>query len=324
MSGRIALIHNPRSRRNAKDGGQLIPEARATLGPLFICPPNRAELFQAIEELARQDIRVIGVDGGDGTVSDVLSAVLAAYPKDRLPALSIFPSGNTNLIANDIGCHLRGLPALSALQHRLATGTLLDDVCYRHPVVVSWSDPKRQPIAGMFCGLAAFTRAIELAHNPAILKRYSHDTAILATIVWGLNRFLQRKTRQAWLQGSPMTVTKDDEPPDSRARFLFLCTGLHRLSRGVWPFWLDDAPRGGLIYLDILGNPPGLARNILSVLRGRISDRLRESKAYHSGMSARITIRTEDRLVMDGEPLDSGPDNTIHLTEGPRMAFVRC
>jgi hypothetical protein len=115
----------------------------------------------------------------------------------------------------------------------------------------------------------------------------------------------------------------DDRGPDERARFLFLCTGLHKLSRGVWPFWLDDSPRGGLIYLDILGNPPGLVRGLWSVLRGRISRRLRESQAYRSGMAASIRIRTRDRLVMDGLELDTGPDGEIRLTQGPLMAFVR-
>ncbi|MDT8871316.1 diacylglycerol kinase family protein [Komagataeibacter rhaeticus] len=41
----------------------------------------------------------IVIDGGDGTVSDVLSAVHRHYAPDRLPAIAVLPSGNTNLIA---------------------------------------------------------------------------------------------------------------------------------------------------------------------------------------------------------------------------------
>ncbi|NHN89026.1 diacylglycerol/lipid kinase family protein [Acetobacter conturbans] len=324
MPARVALIHNPRSRRNVRDDGRFVAEARKALGSLFVCPASHDALRPAVAELARQDVRVIAVNGGDGTVSDVISAVLEFYPADHLPALSVFPSGNTNLIANDVGCTLRGMPALSALSHRARTGTLLDDVSWRQPVVASWPDPDRLPVAGMFCGLAAFTRAIELAHNPAILERYSHDAAIFATLLWGLRLFLRKETRHSWMGGSRMTVTVDNDPPDSHARFLFLCTGLHQLSRGVWPFWLDDAPRGGLIYLDITGNPPGLARGLLSVLRGRISGRLRVSKAYRSGMAASIRIETQDQLVMDGEELDPGPEGVLYLKEGPRMAFIRC
>lgn len=324
MPERVALIHNPRSRRNIKSGGQFAEQARAALGPLFVCPEGRNGLVEAIEELARQDVRVIAVDGGDGTVSHVISAVLHAYPHERLPALSILPSGNTNLIASDVGCSLREMPALTRLLEKAGQGTLMNDVSWRQPVIVSWSDPDRQPVAGMFGGLAAFTRAIELAHNPAILDRYAHDTAIFATVLWGLRLFFRKEVRNQWLGGSPMTVTVDGGAPDAHPRFLFLCTGLHKLSRGVWPFWLDSSPTGGLIYLDILGHPPRLARNLFSVLRGRISARLRGSNAYRSGMAATISVSTQDRLVMDGEELEAGADGLLHLTEGPRMAFVRC
>lgn len=324
MPERVALIHNPRSRRNIKNTEQFAEQARAALGPLFLCPEGRTALVDAVEELARQDIRVIAVDGGDGTVSHVISAVLNAYPRERLPALSILPSGNTNLIASDVGCSLRGMSALSGLLDKARQGTLMKSVSWRQPVIVSWADPELLPVAGMFCGLAAFTRAIELAHNPVILDRYAHDTAIFATILWGLRLFLRKDVRNQWLGGTPMTITVDGGTPDDHARFLFLCTGLHKLSRGVWPFWLDSSPTGGLIYLDILGHPPRLMRGLFSVLRGRISSRLRASNAYRSGMAATISIRTQDHLVMDGEELKAGEDGLLHLTEGPRMAFVRC
>nr|WP_277875903.1 acylglycerol kinase family protein [Acetobacter fallax] len=317
------MIHNPRSRRNLRDADAFAAQAGKQFGPLFISPDNRDELAHEIRQLAALDVRFIVVNGGDGTVSDVLSAILACYPADRMPALAILPSGNTNLIANDVGCRFRGVQALKRLQDRAVAGTLLEGANWRQPVVVSWTDAGRTPVAGMFCGLAVFTRGIELAHNPAILERYSHDTAVFATVLSVIWRLLHRKTRREWLDGTPMTLSIDGGTPDARPRFLFLCTGLHRLSRGVWPFWQDHEPRGGLSYLDILGRPPALARNLFCVLRGRIPERLRRSSAYRSGMTGEIAIKTRDRLVLDGEELDTGPDGHIRLTQGPRIAFIR-
>ncbi|MBV1837096.1 diacylglycerol kinase family protein [Acetobacter estunensis] len=324
MPSSVALIHNSRSRLNIHDGGAFAREARALFGDNFIEPKGQSELSEAMVELARREVQLIVINGGDGTVSNVLSALLVCWPQDRLPALAVIPSGNTNLIASDVGCPTRGLPALALLREKVRTGTLMDDVRWRHPVVVSWSDPKRRPVAGMFGGMAAFTRGIEIAHAPAILDRYSHDTAVLMTIFYGLRQFLRAEVRQKWMAGTPMTLTVDGQTSDIRSRFLFLVTGLHRLSRGVWPFWLDTPARGSVIYLDIAGNPPGLARGLLSVLRGRISQRLRRSAAYHSGMAAEIMIETHDRLVMDGEELAPGEDGRVWLREGPRLAFIQC
>lgn len=323
MPSRIALIHNSRSRRNTRDRDDFIAGARSIFGSLFLSPDGRVDLATKVADLAGRNVEVIIINGGDGTVSDVISAILASWPHDRLPALVILPSGNTNLIASDVGCRNRGLPALKALLAREKAGTLLADISCRRPVVVSWTGTERTPVAGMFCGLAAFTRGIELAHSPAILERYSHDTAVLATIVWAIRRFLNRATRQQWLDGTPMTLSVDGGAPDHTPRFLFLCTGLHRLSRGVWPFWQGHEPRGGLAYLDILGNPPSLARALFCVLRGRVPKHLRASGAYRSGLAAEIDIETRDRLVMDGEELDTGATGCIRLSQGPEIVFIR-
>src|SRR3546814_12209371 len=45
------------------------------------------------------------VDGGDGTVRDVISAAPAAFG-DRMPRMAILPSGKTNALALDLGVPL--------------------------------------------------------------------------------------------------------------------------------------------------------------------------------------------------------------------------
>lgn len=324
MPARLALIHNPHSRLNLRDGDQAATAARSLLGPLFVTPATRAELAEEIRKLSSQDVQILAVNGGDGTVSDVLTAVLECWPRDRLPTLAILPSGNTNLIASDVGCGLRGLPAVRALLERLKAGTITDKVEHRHPVVVSWPGaPGRSPVAGMFCGLAAFTRAIEQAHNPAILNRYSHDTAVLVTVLWSIRQLFSRETRSRWLNGTPMTLTRDGGAPDCAPRFLFLCTGLRRLSHGIWPFWDSTGSQGGLTWLDILAPPPRLLRNLICVARGRISGALRNSPSYRSGRASELLIRAPDHLVMDGEELAPEPDELIRLSAGPAIAFIR-
>ncbi|MFT8517302.1 MAG: diacylglycerol kinase family protein, partial [Acetobacter persici] len=119
MPDRFALIHNSRSRRNLKADGRYLDCARRILGPLFFSPDSQDALHDVIEDLARQNVGCLVIDGGDGTVGNVLSALYASsYPKDRLPMIAVLPSGNTNLIAADVGFGLRGEEALQRLQDR--------------------------------------------------------------------------------------------------------------------------------------------------------------------------------------------------------------
>ncbi|OUJ14508.1 diacylglycerol kinase family protein [Acetobacter sp. DsW_063] len=324
MTSRLALIHNPRSRRNARDGdGEFEREAARQLGPMFLTPSDRDELFTEIKALAAQGVRCIVVNGGDGTVSDVMSAIIAVYPPGELPALAILPSGNTNLIAEDVGLKNRGVAALTTLLERERNGTLFANTQTRHPIVVSWPGSNRAPIAGMFCGLAAFTRGIELAHQPAILNRYSHDMAVLATVIWAVRQLLRKETRRRWMNGEVMSLAIDEGAPEDAARFLFLCSALHRLGHGVWPFWNSATPaNGGFFYLDILANPKKLPRALASLMRSQKPGWLRSSSTYRSGQAGSVRIETRDRLVLDGEELDTGPDGCILLAQGPGIAFV--
>nr|WP_298798749.1 diacylglycerol kinase family protein [uncultured Acetobacter sp.] len=325
MPDRFALIHNPRSRRNLKADSRYLDCARTMLGPLFFSPVTQSELHDAIEDMARQEIGCLVIDGGDGTVGHVLSALYASsYPKDKLPMIAVLPSGNTNLIAADVGFGLRGEDALQRLQDRASSGRLISDVKRRQPLVVSWPGLDRAPVLGFFGGLGAFTRGIKIAHQPAILKNYAHDTAVLITLAETLRQIITPRLRQSWLDGTPVGLGLDGGALAAHNRFLFLCTGLHCLPHAIWPFWREDRlPDKGVSYLDVAANPKKLMRAVWSLLRGRSPAWLRTNPAYVSGSAARILLSTEQSFVLDGEVLETGPDQSLEISAGPTLSFLQ-
>lgn len=247
VTGCFALVYNPRSRRNMGDTSGYAQAARDLLGNNFIDPADRSRLDAHIAALAARGMDCIVIDGGDGTVSDVLSAIHRHYAPERLPAVAVLPSGNTNLIAGDVGFGLRGTPALERLRQLAAAGRLRRSVRRRCGLVVQWPDSEnRLPVVGMFHGAAAFTRGIELAHQPAILNNYSHEMAVIVSFLSSVGRLLTRRSRQEWMQGDPMTVLAGDKTRLEGNCFLFLSTTLQRLPYRIWPFWtargVRDAP----------------------------------------------------------------------------------
>ncbi|MFS3137499.1 diacylglycerol/lipid kinase family protein [Gluconacetobacter sacchari] len=321
MSERFALIHNPRSRRNRREDGSFRRCASQALGPLFFHSAAGSGLVAIVAELARREIGVVAIDGGDGTVSDVMSAIHQCYPADALPALAVLPSGNTNLIAADVGFGLRGEAALERLSVLASVGGLRRQVVRRDVLAVCWSDPARPAVLGMFHGAAAFTRGIRIAHRPAILNRFSHDLAVGVAIASSLGRLVFRSTRRQWLGGDPMTLAVGDEAPRTADYFLFMATTLDRLPGGMWPF--ARCGGGGLSYLSVDAFPEHLLSATWSLLRGRSTAWLDNSPSYRRGRTGHLALRLGGEFVLDGEILDSGSDGRTYLSAGPAFDFIR-
>lgn len=324
MSDRFALIYNPRSRRNLKADPRYLELAGKMLGPLFCSPRTHAALRQQVYALLQQKISCLVVDGGDGTVGNVLSALYtSSCPPEQWPSIVVLPSGNTNLIATDVGFGKRGVEALQILQARLASGRLLSDVRRRQPLVVTRDGQKKEASLGFFGGLGAFGRGIEIAHDPKILKNYSHDAAVMATLFVTAWQLLSPKHRRGWLEGTKVTVERDGEILPEQNHFLFLCTALHRLPHGIWPFWqnLKEADRG-ISYLDVAAFPPHLGSAVWNLLRGKAPQWLRQDAAYHSGSATELVLRTDQSFILDGEVLSPGQDGSLTISAGPVVSFV--
>lgn len=325
VSEPFALIHNSRSRRNGVEDGSFRKRAARALGPLFFHSTSRTLLPEAVAELARREVGVIAVDGGDGTVSDVMSAIHRFYPTDALPALAVLPSGNTNLIAADVGFGLRGRAALERLTVMARAGTLRSTVARRDALAIRWSDSTRPVALGMFHGAAAFTKGVRIAHRPAILNRFSHDIAVAVAIASSLGRLMFRSTRRKWLAGNPVTLAVGAEAPRTMDCFLFMATTLRCLPRGMWPFaarqGADDG--AGLAYLNVRAFPERLLAATWASLRGETPAWLDSAPAYERGRADCLSLRIDGSFVLDGEIWDSGPDGRTILTAGPRFDFIR-
>ncbi|MGO3518956.1 MAG: diacylglycerol/lipid kinase family protein [Acetobacter cibinongensis] len=326
MTDRFALIHNPRSRRNLKADRHYLKAAQAMLGPLFHAPETADALRETIEELAHQNVDCLVVDGGDGTVGRVLSVLYASsYPNHKLPTIAVLPSGNTNLIAADVGFGLRGIKALEHLRAaRAGSAQLATKIQRRQPLVISWPGQTRAPELGFFGGAGAFTRAIEIAHSPNIMNTYAHDAAVLATLAITARQILSPSLRQEWLNGTMAALGLDGQPGDIKNHFLFLCTGLHRLTHKIWPFWrAPGQPDKGISYLDVGPRPEHLTKATWNLMRGKVPAWMQQSSSYQSGSVERIRLRSAQSFVLDGEVLETGPEHCLDITAGPVVSFLQ-
>ncbi|WP_227004191.1 diacylglycerol/lipid kinase family protein [Kozakia baliensis] len=316
---RLALIHNPRSRRNRRDGKAFVRQASAWLGDGFLQPQSHEEMEAMIRRLAARKTPLIAINGGDGTVSDVLTRICHAYPADALPRIAIFPSGNTNLIAKDVGFQRRGLAALKQLMEETERlGFII-----RAPLQVSWPDESQPSRLGMFHGSTGYARAIAIAHSPHVLRYAPHDLAVGVTLLATFGSLARRRQRETWLNGDPARLeTAEGVIADGRS-FLFIATALHHLNRGIWPFWRKQSDaQDGLHFLNVKDHPTHLVRATWSLLRGRAENWLRQSPDYASGCVQDMWLHSPSDFVLDGEVLSPGEGGVIKLSRGPRFTFL--
>ncbi|MXV35302.1 MULTISPECIES: diacylglycerol kinase family protein [unclassified Saccharibacter] len=317
---RPALIHNPNSRRNQQDGGKFVAFARGKLGKFCVCSQHDEHLPEHIRELKKDNVDLIMINGGDGTVSACLTAIAAIYPEDNLPAIAILPAGNTNLIASDVGFGLRG-PA--AVDYVMAGKALKSSE--RSPIRLSWHDGSQPSVLGMFGGCTGYARAIRIAHEPTVIRFAPHDLAVIYTFLTSVVSLFFARSRNSWMKGN--YLKREVFPPCERGdrdgdSFLFIATALEKLSRGIWPFWSDKRHDEGFHFLDVASFPKNLPKVLGNLLRGRVPNWLQQHEDYKSDRAIRIALETDSDFVLDGEVFPAKDDRRIFLEKGPSFRFL--
>ncbi len=66
---------------------------------------DTTDLTAAAVDLARRDVRWVGLVGGDGTASATLTALASAYGERRLPVICLLRGGTQNTVAGSLGGH---------------------------------------------------------------------------------------------------------------------------------------------------------------------------------------------------------------------------
>jgi diacylglycerol kinase family enzyme len=99
----LAIVLNPGA--GARYDERRIESLRTILGPRGVLfSTGKRDLLEAVTQGARErGVGTVGIIGGDGTVSSVLSALHRAYGTEKLPRVALLRGGSMNTIANAFG-----------------------------------------------------------------------------------------------------------------------------------------------------------------------------------------------------------------------------
>lgn len=311
LSLRIGVIRNPASHHNINSE----PEKIDLPHVIHVAPRGRPAIAQALADLARQKIELLVIDGGDGTVRDVLTEGLPIFG-DRWPRLIVLPSGKTNALAIDLGVS-KGLRLGEAL-YRAARAPVL----IRRPIRVDRTDRQDQPLMGFLLGSGVFSTAIEAGQ---VAHRYGafQSAAVAVTALAGMVQSMVGMANSRWRKTVPLEIAAGSEgapAPQSRygepgRRYAFGISTLHNFPLGMQPF---GGPSGTMDYL-VWDQP---LRRIIAlappILRGWDPPFLRRLGLFR-GSTDQMRVVLGSSFVLDGEAYPAGE---LRLTLGPEVQFL--
>lgn len=303
IPGEIGVILNGRAHRNR--GGER--PARPPLRSIhWARPQSPGQLAQALKRFARARIETLVIDGGDGTLRDVLSAAPACFAAG-LPRIALVPSGKTNALARDLG-----IPRRWGLEDAIAA-TARPSLGRRCPLELTRAGQVAPFAHGFLFGAGAFVEATMLgqaAHRAGAFGNLAVGMAVASAI--GQTSFGGRVN--PWRQGEAMAVWLDGGEQHRAPLYLAMISTLERFPLALRPF---GPPRPGLKYLGMAAPPRWALVKLAGMLFG-LAGYAVNRWGIRCCDPATLRIAPE-RFVLDGEVFAGGP---LIVRAGSPIDFV--
>lgn len=309
-TGLVGLIANPRSHRNSGRTASWMEHPNV----IGHAPRTRAELFDVLSRLAARSIDLLVIDGGDGTVRDILTCAGDLWGRSW-PDILMLPTGKTNALARDLG-----VPSWGLAEGLAAAGN--GRMVSRRPLEITSAEAPDRVIRGFIFGAGAFVDATALAQRTHRAGAYN-GWAVGLALAWGIGQTLVGRDDSVWRAGSRMTLSYGARaermhgaaPEGAADRYLLFASTLHRLPLGIKPF---GAVRPGLKTLVIDAPPRRLLGTAGPLLMGSQSARLEQS-GYHRVDSDQVDVDIASGFILDGETFAPG---AYAIREGAPLNFV--
>lgn len=308
----VGSIRNPRSHRNKGNPADL--EDCSNI--LTETPSTREDLQLCLARFAKRGIDYLVVDGGDGTVRDVLTCGADIFGNDW-PMLIVLPKGKTNALAVDLGLptHWSLGEALAAAQH--------GKTVTRSPLRITPADNAGRSLQGFILGTGVFSLATEVGQE-AHRRGAFNSFAVGLTILWGIIQSLFGRAGNPWRRSTRTRIvdrtTGRDLPHTGRGnvdeRYLTVATTFEQFPLGAKPFG-RHVPQG--IKMAVIDWPTRWIIALLPAIMFGLYGQFLNRKGARRVTAEQVDLDMGGNFVLDGEAFPAG---RYILDEGPQLTFV--
>lgn len=306
----VGLIRNSRSHRNAAR------TSTEVLGDnvLLATPRRRSELAGILGEFAEKGVDYLAIDGGDGTVRDVLTCGAGVFG-ERWPMMMVLPGGKTNALALDLD-----IPTDWSLDDALSAAEA-GNLVQRQPLVIAQRDNERAQVRGFVMGAGVFNQVINLGQRSHDLGAFN-QAVVAITTVWSVAQAMLGMSGNKWRQGTAMRIQRSNGTPlphggglPADERYMLFASTLQTFPAGLDPFRGIADP----LQVAVIDNPRRrLLVHLPSIFRGKASASTRR-RGYHVFGESAVDLDLGDSFILDGEAFPAGQ---YRVSAGPKLRFV--
>ena len=307
----MGVIYNPRSHRNK---GQ---DLDCGVSPhIFLAQPgNRDQLPQALEDFARRKIDLLIINGGDGTVRDVLTSGQAIFG-DNWPTIAVLPKGKTNALTVDLDAPSDW--SIPAAIEAYRDGRRI----VRTPMAIHPEGEPDAKVLGFILGAGAFTLGTQAGQSAHKLGAFN-SLAVGVTAGWGVLQAVFGRRENPWRRGSEMDIRLQpggaalahSGQGDPKRRQLLFASTLERMPAGIKPF--GHLQKG--LKLAVLDQISRRTTALLPfIVAGWTPKNMRE-RGMHRVATSGFTMEIDEPFILDGEAFPAG---RYTVATGPELSFV--
>lgn len=315
----IGLICNPHSGRNRRQLARIESMIADCPAIQYIPTATVDDIQEALESYMATGIDALAINGGDGTVAQVLTQLLRISPSGPLPPLILLPGGTTNMNVGDVGIRTSLIQAVQQLIEwtlgERATGQIVS-----RPALEVRLGNGAPPLYGMLFGAGAVVQAIEYWNSrvkrSGFRDEFSSGLAMLRT-VWGLVRGDPRFSKPV-----PATIRLDSGKVFEIDIMLMAVSSMRRVFLNFSPFWGQE-PKP-LHFTLIRSGADRFLCAVLPVFRGRPNRLVTPATGYHSHNIAHLNIEMTGSFTLDGDiyHVNTG-DNPVQIRHYCDIPFIR-
>lgn len=317
---RLGILINPQSGTNQRSLQALLrilDRYKPAIHRLVVKPKDVAG---ALVGMAAQQVEVLAVCGGDGTVHAALTALFHARPFAVRPPVVLIAGGTSNMTAADVGMGGKPTRALERLlawsEGRGPSGQLV-----RRAILRVDCGPGSAPQFGMFFSAAGIVQVTRIRRATRRQARSELMRGGLGTAVTVGRYLLGLALGRRVVEPTPIAISLDGQSCGTDNYLALFITTLGRLNPGIRPYWGEGD--GPLRYTAIAYQPQNLLLAAPSLVYGRPSRYLTPESGYTSRNIHEAVLQLETACALDGQILTSEQSRVLTVTHGGEVDFVR-
>jgi len=316
---RIGLLNNLRAGRSNPQVRKILRLLKDYPEVAHIETTSVRSVPEALASLARQNVELLAVNGGDGTLQYTLTQMLTTDDFPSIPMVAPLRGGRTNMTAMDIGARRDPVKGLQDLMEDVRAGRIGDRLVDR-PLLRVETLRDRQVHYGFFFGAGMIHRAIDLTHS--IFPRGRSQGSFGAGIVTaGLIMKAIAKRRDGVLTPDKAQILLDGELVGAGEFTLIIASSLQRLFLKINPFWgVEEAP---VRFTALASGCERTAAAAPGILRGKPRSFVGPAAGYTSRNVDVAELRLDAGFTVDGETIQPRSGEIVRISGDRRVRFVR-